>query len=102
MGELMCCSDCYKNIANQNMSVASLWLDLCAYAVKLNGNFLLRESRVPWKISAFRMLEKMGYILTADGHEVQVRVNGHDTIDLNEKSFETFCIDRKVHKCKWA
>lgn len=97
----MCCLQCYNQIADVSHKTADLWLEMCRQRVAVGGNFLLRENRVPWMISHLRYLESKGYILTADGHEVQMHVNGCDMIEFESEAFETFCIDRRCHENKW-
>jgi hypothetical protein len=65
------------------------------------NDIFLREKKVPWMISHMRFLESKGYILTADGHSIQIRVNGRDMIEFESEEYETFCIDRRSHENKW-
>lgn len=103
----VCCNQCFHSIATQDAPAAKLWLDLCAYFVKWEGNFKLRENRVPGVIKHFKSLEKMGFITTADGPDaVTVRVNGYDVILMDEvddqrECIDTFCLDREKHKSSW-
>lgn len=99
----MCCKQCFESLGSENASTASLWLEMCRQHVNAQGVFLLRETRVPMMVPHLNRLEKLGYILTADGQNaIQVRVNGCDVMDIESMSYETFCIDRKSHKNKWA
>jgi hypothetical protein len=100
----VCCNQCFHTIASNDAPAAKLWLDLCAYFVKWEGNFKLRENRVPGVIKHFRNLEKMGFISTADGPDsVVVRVNGYDIILVEEQEMclDTFCLDREKHQSEW-
>lgn len=100
----VCCNLCFHSIATKDAPAAKLWLDLCAYFVKLEGTFQLRENRVPGIIKHFKSLENMGFITTVDGPEaVTVRVNGYDVIELEDEEMclDTFCLDREKHESSW-
>lgn len=102
MNTAVCCNQCFESIARKDPMAAHLWLDLCAYFVKLEGLFKLRETRVPWTIPQFRNLEILGFISTADGQDgVIVRVNGYDIIEDGDLCLDTFCLDREEHKSSW-
>lgn len=99
---VVCCNKCYESMNKIDASAARLWLDLCAYSIKFQGVFKLREERVPGVIRFFRQLEQHGYILTADGEEaVRVRVNGYGVINENEVLLDSFCLDREAHHEDW-
>ncbi len=101
----VCCNQCFYEISQKDSTSARMWLDLCAHYVQLEGNFKLRETRVPWLISSFRLLEKLGYISTNDGPDaIDIRVNGYDIYDVEEDQLclETFCIDRNKHHSSWV
>lgn len=102
---VLCCNECFKEIAQKDSGAAKMWLDLCAHYVQNEGRLLLRENRVPWTIPLFKTLERLGFISTVDGLDaVSIRVNGYDIIenDENEKVLETFCINRKCHSEPWS
>lgn len=105
MKSAICCNECFKNIAQKDTRAARLWLDLCAYFVKLEGVFKLKETKIPWTISHFRNLEKLGFISTSDGPDaVNVRVNGYGIIEIDDEEMclDTFCIDREEHSKLWV
>ena len=100
----VCCNQCFTRIAKKDTKAARLWSDICAFFVKLDGNFILRESKVPWVIPQFKLLEKLGYILTADSEDgVKVRVNGYDVLEMEDHPDykDTFCLDREAHFESW-
>jgi len=100
----VCCSQCFDFIARKDTTAAKLWLDACAFCVKFEGIFKLKENRVPHTIKHFRCLEELGFITTADGDDaVKVRVNGYDIMEMAgiPEGMDTFCIDREEHKAQW-
>jgi len=99
----VCCNQCFQSIAKGNTTAARLWLDSCAFFVKLQGIYLLRETRIPDTIKYMKYLEELGYITTADGLEgVKVRVNGYDVMEANNDFLETFCLQRQEHQSEWV
>ena len=96
---VVCCTQCYNDIARLDAKAARMWLDLCRSFVEAGGILKMRETRVPWCIPHFKNLEIMGYVLSADAPEILVRVNGYDIIELEENEcLETFCMDREKHQ----
>lgn len=101
----ICCNQCFESIVQRAPVAGKIWLDLCNSSVENDGILSLRETRVPWCIPAFRLLEKLGYITTADGLEaIRIRVEGYDVIEdeINGMCLETFCIDRDGHSSRWV
>ena len=104
MATAVCCNQCFEVIVKKDTTAGKLWLDLCAYFVKLGGVFFLNESRVPSIIQHLRNLEMFGYITTADGEDaVKLRVNGYDIIEIENENrcLDTFCINREEHFSSW-
>lgn len=98
---VVCCSKCHENISKNYPLAASLWTELCRSFVKHRGVMEFREGSVPWIAPAFRRLEKLGYVLSADCSKtygtVLVTVNGYN-VEEGEELCESFCIDRERHK----
>lgn len=100
----ICCDQCFQIIASKDVQAAQLWLSLCAYFVKFEGIFKLRETHVPQAIKHFKHLESLGFITTADGLEsVSVRVNGYDIVHTDEEEvcLNAFCLDANRHSDSW-
>lgn len=99
-----CCKTCLQSIERVDPQAGRIWLDLCASFVEFANILTLRETRVPWVIPAMRILERLGFIVTADGFDaIKIRVEGYEAIDTNEGvCLETFCIDRGVHSRDWV
>ena len=69
----VCCNRCFDDLHESSVAAAQLWLKLCAFscAKGMQPYIKGKESR------EFKMLEKMGYIVTTDHKdEILIRVKG--------------------------
>lgn len=98
MTTIVCCQKCYDKLLNLNEWTAKFWVELCKYYVHFRGVLNLHEEKNLWAAQHMQALEQMGYIATADGEAVGVRVNGYKVVNNdNLGCVETFCVGRDEH-----
>ncbi len=104
---VICCNQCFENIAKKDTKAARLWLDLCSYRAKVSSNFFLKEWMVPEEVPSILNLEILGFISTLDAKEgVCVRVEGYESMSFCSSlscsvCIDTFCIEREGHGSDW-
>lgn len=95
MDSMLCCKKCYQDLINKfDEETANLWMAMCSHFVQYEGDFRVRESRIPWIIKNLTRLEKADFIATCDNFDaIMVRVHGYSVIDTADGAIEMFCND---------
>lgn len=94
------CKKCCDLISSHDEKAVDLWIRMCMTSAKSgHGVMLLKEQNIPEFLPQIRLLEKLGFTISADGAEaVRFKVLGHQTVfDEEQGELETYCIDREGH-----
>lgn len=87
---VMCCEQCFQEIAKNSTKAACLWLDLCMLHFTYGDTL-----RVCAKTECIEKLEKLGFLVSTedDSKHILVRLNGYQ---LTGDSY-FFCLKEGKH-----
>lgn len=88
----ICCQKCFETIGKKNTRAAKLWMDFCAYGMRIGETFEIGNANS----KEIGILENLGFIITTERPiSLMVKIKGHL---MSEDGEHFFCVKEGNHE----